>query len=77
MSNSIDYRSGWRYADEQLDDRAASQMEVLVSGLQRWKESTARNMIQAAERRIAEGINAEYQRGVIDRAAAEIGRVMP
>jgi len=69
---SLDYRLGWRYANEMLDDNAARQAEVLVSGLPRWKQSTAANLIAAAESRRAEGINPEYQDGVIARATMEL-----
>lgn len=69
---SIDYRLGWRLANEMLDDNAARQAEVLVAGLPRWKQSTAANLIAAAESRRAEGINAEYQSGVIARASIEL-----
>ena len=73
MNNlSIDYRLGYRYASEMLDDNAARQAEVLVSGLPRWKQSTAANLIAAAESRRDEGINAEYQAGVIARAQMEL-----
>lgn len=69
---SIDFRLGWRHANEMLDDNAARQAEVLVAGLPRWKQSTAANLIAAAESRRAEGINAEYQAGVIARAKMEL-----
>lgn len=70
---SLDYRLGFRYACEMLDDRAARQAEILVAGLPKWKQSTAANLIAAAESRKAEGINAEYQAGVIARASMEFG----
>lgn len=69
---SIDYRLGFRHADEMLADRAARQAEVLVAGLPKWKESTAANLIESAEARKAEGINVEYQDGVIARARMEV-----
>ena len=69
---SIDYRLGWRHANEMLDDNAARQAEVLVAGLPKWKQSTAANLIASAESRRDEGINAEYQAGVIARASMEL-----
>lgn len=69
---SLDYRLGFRYANEMLDDNAARQAEILVAGLPRWKQSTAANLIAAAESRRGEGINAEYQSGVIARASMEL-----
>lgn len=70
---SLDFRLGFRYANEMLDDNAARQAEVLVAGLPRWKQSTAANLIAAAESRKAEGINPYYQDGVIARASMELG----
>lgn len=69
---SLDFRLGWRYANEMLDDNAARQAEILVAGLPKRKQSTAANLITAAESRRAEGINAEYQAGVIARASMEL-----
>lgn len=69
---SIDFRLGFRHANEMLDDNAARQAEVLVAGLPKWKQSTAANLIASAETRKAEGINVEYQNGIIERARMEI-----
>jgi len=69
---NIDYRTGYRYASEILHDQSTNQMEALVTGLQKWKEPTARNLIAAAQARIDAGINLEYQKGVIDRAMMEV-----
>jgi hypothetical protein len=63
---SIDYRLGYRYAAEILDDRAARPVEVLVAGLPGWKRNTADNLITSAQ-----GINPSYQNGVIARAALD------
>lgn len=71
---SIDYRLGYRYATELLDDRAARPVEVLVAGLPHWKRTTADNLIATAQARKAEGINPAYQDGVIARAALETDR---
>lgn len=68
---SIDYRTGYRYAAEVLDDRAASPVAVLVAGLPQWKRTTADNLIESAQARKAQGINPAYQDGVIARAALE------
>lgn len=72
MGYSIDYRTGYRYASEILHDQSINQMEALVTGLQSWKDPTARNLIAAAQYRIDAGINLEYQKGVIDRAMMEL-----
>lgn len=69
---SIDYRLGFRHACEMLDDNAARQAEILVAGMPKWKENTAANLIESAEARKAEGVNVEYQAGVIARARMEI-----
>jgi hypothetical protein len=68
---SIDYRLGYRYAAEILDDRAARPVEVLVVGLPGWKRNTADNLITSAQERKAQGINPSYQNGVIARAAMD------
>jgi hypothetical protein len=69
---NIDYRTGYRYASEILHDQSTNQMEALVTGLQKWKEPTARNLIAAAQARLDAGVNPEYQRGVIERAMMEV-----
>lgn len=71
MSN-IDFQTGFRYANEILDDRAARQAEILVAGLQQWKRNTAENLIQSATQRKAEGVNLSYQNGIIARAEMEL-----
>jgi hypothetical protein len=71
---SLDYRLGFRYACEMLDARAAKPVEVLVAGLPNWAGSTAANLIHSAQVRIAEGVNPEYQRGVIARAEQELAQ---
>lgn len=68
---SIDYRLGYRYAAEILHDSAARPVEVLVAGLPHWKRITADNLIATAQARKAEGINPDYQAGVIARASME------
>lgn len=72
MTQSLDYRLGYRYASEVLHEQSVNQMEALVSGLQKWKPATAKNLINAANARIAAGINVDYQCGVIARAQLEI-----
>lgn len=71
---SIDYRLGYRYADEALNDMSVRQIDVLVAGLPKWKESTAEHLIAAALQRKADGINPAHQDGVIARARLEQGR---
>lgn len=60
MTHSIEYRAGWRNANEQLElDRDT-------------KAQTARNLIATATTRLNAVVNVEYQRGVIDRARQEL-----
>ncbi len=68
----FDYRLGYRYASELLEDRAARQIEVLIAGLPGWKQCTAKNLIEFAQQRKAEGVNVCYQDGVIARACLEL-----
>jgi hypothetical protein len=73
MSNqSIDYRTGWRMAEEMLS--YANPVEVMVCADAGWKARTANNLIAAAESRKAEGLNAGYQAGVIARAQMELDK---
>jgi hypothetical protein len=67
---TFDHNQGRLYAAEMLDDRGVSNMDKLVSGLagEKWRQTTAQNLINAAVMRMAEGINPEYQRGVIEKA---------
>ena len=69
---NIDYRMGWRYASEILHERAARPVEVLVAGLPHWQRALAENLIAAARQRQSEGINIDYQAGVIARAEQEL-----
>ena len=69
---SIDYRLGYRYACETLHDMTVRQIDVLVAGLPKWKQTTAEHLIEAAQQRKAEGINPAYQDGVIARACLEL-----
>lgn len=74
MNNlSIDYRLGYRYADEMLSEINVSQIDVLIEGLPKWKQATAEHLIESARQRKVEGINAAYQDGVIARACLEVG----
>jgi hypothetical protein len=66
---SIDYRTGWRYADEMLS--TANPVEVLVCADQNWKARTAQHLIDVAGMRKANGVNPDYQDGVIARAGMD------
>lgn len=69
---NIDYRTGWRYASEMLHERAVRPADVLVAGLPHWQRALAENLIAAARQRLAEGVNVQYQAGVIARAEQEL-----
>jgi hypothetical protein len=66
---SIDYRTGWRMADEMLS--TANPVEVLVCADEGWKARTAQNLIDGAKARKDAGINPDYQDGVIARAGMD------
>lgn len=70
--SKLDFHIGYYYADEVLDDRQAKQLDILLSGLPKWKRVTAENLIQSANQRKAEGVNLSYQDGVIARAEKEL-----
>lgn len=68
--NQIDFNTGYRYASEILDDRAVTPLDLMVAGLSlvEWRRTTAKRLIDAANLRKADGINPNYQDGVIARA---------
>lgn len=70
--SQVDFQIGYRYADEVLEDRQAHPLDVMLSGLPKWKRITAENLIQSAIARKAKGINMSYQDGVIARAEKEL-----
>lgn len=70
--SQVDFKIGYRYADEVLEDRQAHPLDVMLSGLPKWKRVTAESLIQSANQRKAEGVNLSYQEGVIARADKEL-----
>jgi hypothetical protein len=64
----VDVIQGRRYADEMLSTMTVSPMDKLVAGLPNWQHTTAKHLINTASQRLAEGMNPDYQRGIIARA---------
>lgn len=60
---------GYKYANEVLDRRSVNQLEVLMIGMYErdWQKDTACVLLETAQKRIAEGVNPDYQKGVIAR----------
>lgn len=60
---------GYKYANEVLDRRSVNQLEVLVIGMYErdWQKDTAGVLLETAQKRMAEGVNPDYQKGVIAR----------
>ena len=64
----LDFIQGRQYANELLAKHTVSGMDMLVAGMQDWQTPTAQHLIDTATQRLADGINPDYQRGVIKRA---------
>jgi hypothetical protein len=64
----LDVIQGRQYADDLLAANTVSGMDKLVAGMQDWQTPTAQHLIDTATQRLVDGINPDYQRGVIERA---------
>jgi hypothetical protein len=62
-----DLIQGYQYADQVLDKRSVNGIEVLTSGIKDWdwRASTGAALAETARKRIADGVNVDYQRGVL------------
>ena len=64
----LDYLAGRRHADETLTPFGRARVQVALFGENDWRNQTAKHLIKYATQRQAEGINPDFQRGVIERA---------
>lgn len=64
----LDYLAGRRHADELLTPTGRTTLEALFEGVSGWRRKTAQHLIDTATKRSADGVNPDYQRGVIERA---------
>lgn len=69
IMSHYDTIQGYKYANEVLDRRSVDALEVFVLGLreQDWRKDTAGVLLETAQKRMAEGVNPDYQKGVIAR----------
>lgn len=71
MTTTHDYQIGYRRACEMLHDLSSAKAELYPAPAN-WKATTAQTLIDTAQMRLNDGINPEYQRGVIARAQEEL-----
>ena len=64
----LDYLAGRRHADETLTPTGRASVQVALYGENDWRQQTAKRLIKSATQRFADGVNPDFQRGVIERA---------
>ena len=64
----LDYLAGRRHADDLLTASGSTNLQAVLYGLSDWRRKTAQHLVDTATQRSADGVNPDYQRGVIERA---------
>ena len=66
---------GYKYANEVLDRRSVRTTEIMLAMMDKrdWQKDTAGVLLETARIRMAEGMNPDYQKGVIARVM-EVGK---